>query len=235
MQTHNFKIVGGDTDSIMFCKQDMSPFSEDEQESLLKEINSLLPKEIKFANDGVFKTVIYLKAKNYVMLDEKGKKKIKGSSLKSSTIEPILKQMMSEIIDCILNDNIQGVTLIYNKYLSMVDTITDITPWCSKKTLSSTTYNSERKNETDIIDAVAGSQYGSGDRVYLYTGRKTVETGEYYKVGEKKGLPKTKTVKYLKLKENFQNDHSIEHYKERVKKVAQIFEPVLGKDFYKNS
>ncbi len=232
---NNFKLTNIDTDAVSFCKQTMEPFSKEERKKLILSLNDQFDNEIQFTDDGYFPVFIVFKCKNYVMLDENGKVKIKGSSLKSSTIEPILKQMMSEIIDCILNDNIQGVTLIYNKYLSMVDTITDIAPWSSKKTLSPTTYNSTRKNETDIIDALVGTEYKSGDRVYLYTGRKTVETGEYYKVGEKKGLPKTKTVKYLKLKENFQNDHSIEHYKERVKKVAQIFEPVLGKDFYKNS
>jgi len=229
MQTHNFKIVGGDTDSIMFCKQDMSLFTEEEQEELLKEINSLLPPEIKFANDGVFPKVIYLKAKNYIMMDAKGKVKTKGSSLKSSTIEPILKQMISEIINLILADEIHKIKSVRQKYIDMVDNITDITPWCSKKSLSPTTYNSPRKNEKDIIDALLGSEYKSGDRVYLYTASKIIETGEFYK---RTGLPKTKQVKYLILKENFNNDYCKKHYTNRVIKVASIFQSVLGKDFF---
>jgi hypothetical protein len=232
MIQHNFRIVGGDTDSIMFCKQDMSPFSEKEQNELLKEINTLLPKEIKFANDGIFSKVIYLKAKNYVMVDQKGKRKVKGSSLKSATLEPIMKEMINEIVELLLNDKQDQVVNVYTKYRQMVENITDITPWCSKKTLSPTTYNSTRKNETDIINALEGSEYGSGDKVYLYTLSKIIETGDFYLVGAKKGQVKTKKVKYLKLKENFNGDHCKEHYRNRIEDCISRFEPVLGTKFW---
>lgn len=232
MMQHQFKIVGGDTDSIMFCKPDMAVFTAEEQETLLNEINGLLPSGIRFKNDGIFPQVIYFATKNYVMIDSKGKKKIKGSSLKSSTIEPILKVMINEMIDLILLKEIHKIKSAYQKYIDMVENIQDITPWCSKKTLSPTTYNSPRKQETDIIDALANSEYRSGDRVYLYTGRKTIETGEVYKVGKKKGQPKIKDVRYLKLKENFQGDYCKEHYVSRVKKVSKIFESVLGDGFF---
>ena len=120
MNSHSFKIVGGDTDSIMFCKQDMSPFTEKEQEDLIAEINELLPKEIKFANDGMFSRVVYAKAKNYVMVDQKGKRKIKGSAFKSSTLEPILKQLINELVDAIIDDKQEKLTDIYHKYIKMV-------------------------------------------------------------------------------------------------------------------
>src|ERR1700693_3978446 len=102
MKTHNFRIVGGDTDSIMFCKPDMSPFSKSEQNILLEQINSLLPEHINYADDGIFSRVIYVKAKNYVMVDEKGKRKVKGSAFKSSTLEPILKQMLGEFAEAMI-------------------------------------------------------------------------------------------------------------------------------------
>lgn len=233
MKAHNFKIVGGDTDSIMFCKENMEEFTKEEQKALLDEINSLLPEMIRFENDGVFKTVVYVKAKNYVMVDEKGKRKVKGSAFKSSTMEPILKQMLQEITDALIEDKIDTVKDIVIKYYNMADNIQDIAPWCSKKMLSPTTYNSTRKNEMDIVDAVRGTEYKSGDRVYLYTCSKTVEIGEIYKVGARKGQPKTKKVKVLKIKEHYNYDHDVEHYKNRVVSVASRFEPILGKDFFR--
>lgn len=166
---HDFRIVGGDTDSIMFCKQDMSPFSKQEQNDLLDEINSMLPDLIKFENDGVFSKVLYLKAKNYIMVDEKGKRTMKGSSLKSSTLEPALKYMLNRMIDAILFDNIEGMKAIYMEYVLHVrDGIANIKDWSSKKSLSPTTFNSKRKNETKIVDALVGSEYKSGDRIYVY-------------------------------------------------------------------
>lgn len=229
MQTHKFKIVGGDTDSIMFCKPDMAPFSKDEQNSLLTEINSLLPTEINFANDGIFTKVIYLKTKNYIMVDEHGNRKLKGSSIKSSTLEPILKTMLGEMIDLILDDRFDDLRRLPQKYIDMANNITDIGPWCSKKTLSPTTYNSTRKNETDIIKATEGKEYKSGDRIYLFTKSAVVETGEVYK---RTGLPKTKKVKVLSLKEDFAGDYDIDHYIKRIKAVADRFKPVLPEGFF---
>lgn len=228
-QNHNFKIVGGDTDSIMFCKPDMTPFTDEEQNSLLKEINSLLPGEIKFANDGVFSKVVYLKSKNYVMVDSKGKRKVKGSALKSSTLEPIMKQMINEIVELLIIDEEHKIKSVYQKYKDMVDKIGDITPWCSKKTLSPTTFKSDRKNETDIIDAIRGKEYVSGDRIYLFTQSKIIETGQFYK---RTGLPKTKRVTYLTLREDFKGTYSKEHYYNRLEDCIKRFESVLGEGFY---
>lgn len=233
MNTHNFKIVGGDTDSIMFCKPDMSPFNKQEQDALLSEINSLLPTEIKFANDGIFSKVLYLKTKNYVMIDEKGKRKIKGSSLKSATLEPILKNLLNEFIEeLIAEQRLDVLQTIYNKYIEMANNITDIRPWCTKKTLSPTTYRSERKNETDIIDAIKGTEYRSGDKVYLYPVSKIVETGEFYKVGANKGNPKTKTVRSWQLLEKFDGNYDKDTYLSKIKKTTDRFSTVIDTSIF---
>ncbi len=206
MENHKFIICNGDTDSIMFCKQDMSPFTKQEQNILLEEINNLLPKEIKFANDGIFKKVICLKAKNYIMVDEKGKVKIKGSSLKSATLEPALKQMLGEFINALLEDKQEILVDIYNKYVKIVrDGISDMKPWAKKMMLSPTTFNSQRKNETKVVDAIKGSEYGSGDRIWLYC------------------TPNDE----LKLVEKYDGKYCIDTYLEKVFKTTKRFETIL--------
>ena len=49
---YDFIITGVDTDSIAFCKKDGAPFSEEERESLLEELNSVMPKGITFCEIG---------------------------------------------------------------------------------------------------------------------------------------------------------------------------------------
>lgn len=205
MNTHKFKIVGGDTDSIMFCKQDMSLFTEKEQEDLIAEINALLPKEIKFANDGLFSRVVYAKAKNYVMVDQKGKRKVKGSAFKSSTLEPIIKDLINELVDAMIQDKQQILVEIYHKYVKMVNDIKDMKPWAKKITLSPTTFKSERKNETKIIDAIKGTEYGSGDRIYLYT----------------------RPDDTLNLVEKFDGEYDKDTYYEKLFKATQRFQTIL--------
>lgn len=203
---HDFKIVGGDTDSIMFCKQDMSPFSKEEQMNLLIEINSLLPELIKFENDGVYKKVVYLKAKNYIMIDENGKRKMKGSSLKSSTLEPALKEMLGKMIDMLLEDKHEEMVNIYLHYIRQVrDGIVDIKPWAKKLSLSPTTFESTRTNETKIVDAIKDSEYKSGDRIYVYS----------------------KPDGSLKLAEHFDGEYDKDVYYEKIFKTTKRFETIL--------
>lgn len=212
---HNFKICGGDTDSIMFCKRDQSPFSEEEQENLIKEISSLLPSEINFANDGIFKKVLYLKSKNYVMVDFNGKRKIKGSALKSATLEPKMKELLHALIDALVEDhhNTEKLQEIYMKYVHEVSCITDIKPWAKKMTLSATTYASTRKNESNVIDAIRDTEYVEGDKIYVY----------FRNDGS------------LRLAEKFDGDYDKARFYEKIYKTACRFSTIIDTDsLFKN-
>lgn len=215
MENHNFIINSGDTDSIMFCKPDQSPFTKEEQNFLLNEINSLLPLEIKFANDGVFEKVVILRAKNYIMYDGKKMKK-KGSSLKSSSLEPALKEMLNRLIDIIVykDDPVSEMVEVYHTYVKEIrDGFKDIKNWSKKQQLSPTTFNSERANETKVIDAIHGSDYRSGDRIYLFI------------------LPNED----LCLTERYEGSYNIDKYLEKLFKTTMRFETILPvKDIFLN-
>lgn len=163
---YDFQIVNGDTDSISFCKRDGKPFTPEEQKAILEDFNSVLPKRVKLANDGYFHKFIVLKAKNYILYDGK-KIKLKGSSLKSGTKEQALKDFTQEIIDCIVHDR-PVYKEVYDKYCREALKIKDIKRWTSRKTLTRKTYESVRQNEQKIIQAIQGSEYVEGDRVWLY-------------------------------------------------------------------
>lgn len=164
---HDFTLVNCDTDSIMICKADQSFISDDEANILINELNSLFPETIKWDDDGYFKTVAILKAKNYVMEDAKGKVKIKGAALKATSKEPALKEFINKIIDSILNDR-EDFKEIYETYVQEILNVKDIRRWSSKKTLSNTMLESDRTNETVIIDAIEGTEYKEGDRFFVF-------------------------------------------------------------------
>lgn len=203
MKTHNFKLVNADTDSISFCKQDGSEFSEEEQQELLAELNSNFPPTIEFEHDGLFNKLIVLKAKNYILYDGE-KIKLKGSSLKSSTMEPKLKEFNNEIINAMVFDK-GGYTEIYNKYIQEALNVTDIKPWASKKTISTKTMESERTNESKIRDAFEGTEYVEGDKVYVF-----------YKEDES-----------LCLVENFDGEYDRKKLLQKLFKCTKRFETVL--------
>lgn len=168
---HNLKLCNLDTDSISVCKLDGSPFSEEEQENLLKELNSIMPSQISWDDDGYYTKFIVLMAKNYVLYDGK-KVTYKGSAIKAKGKAPALQLMIKQFIDVLLytSDELQHIELqrLYLNIAKEISSISDIKRWASRKTLSATTFSSERTNETKIIDAIVGTDYVEGDRIYTY-------------------------------------------------------------------
>lgn len=163
---NNYILGPVDTDGISFCKPDGSPFTNEERKLIFEELDKLDGELIRWEDDGVFEKVIILKAKNYILFDGE-KIKLKGSSLKSSKLELALKEFQSEIIESIIY-NREDFEEIYTKYCREALSVTDIKRWASKKSISATTINSSRKNETNVIDALAGKEYSEGDRFYMF-------------------------------------------------------------------
>lgn len=208
----NFKLVNYDTDSITFSKADGTVFSQDEQNNLLMELNSLYPDKIKWESDGYFKKVIVLKAKNYVLYDPSNKnpKKhitIKGSALKSSKLELALKEFQRSIINEIINET-NNFRDVYVKYIKEAVSIQDISRWASKKTITEKVFQSERANEKKILDALKGTEFSEGDKVWVYF--KSDET--------------------LSLVGNFDGDYHKDKMLEKIYKTAQIFKNILPVD-----
>lgn len=168
MNKHDFTIVNGDTDSIMFCKKDQSKFTEEEQNQLIDEINSLLPTHIKMANDGYYKSVLIVKAKNYALFDGKSTK-IKGSALKATTKEKALQNFIKDIIDYLLKGKKDRIFYLYENIARDIKMgISDISQWASKKTITKKILEPERTNERKVLTALNGRKMQEGDKVYMF-------------------------------------------------------------------
>lgn len=95
-------ICNVDTDSIMIAKPDGSPWSKEEQDTFLEALNAQFPEKINWEHDGIFPAVVIIKSKNYAMQKENGKVILKGSSIKTSSKEVAMKEMMTKIIQVLL-------------------------------------------------------------------------------------------------------------------------------------
>lgn len=226
----SFLIVNADTDSISFCKKDMSFITESDRNSLRDELNKLYPSEIVFEDDGYYEKVIVLRAKNYVLYDGK-KIKYKGSALKSATIEPKIKEFLDVVLKEMLHnevDYIRSIHSIYDDYITEASRITDIKPWCSKKSITEKTLSSDRTNETKLMDAIQDKDYVEGDKVYVFfreDGKLCLAEdfdGKYdkKKMHEKlyKALLRFESV--LPIKENFKN-YSLKRNKQLLDSLLQ--------------
>ena len=165
--THDFFIINCDTDSIMFNKPDQKPFTPEERQSLLEEINALTGDLIEWADDDYFKKVIVVRTKNYI-LDDGKKVKIKGSGLKGSMKEKALQAFMKETIDLLLKDRRDRIFYLYLKYANEAANLSDISQWCSKKTVTKAVLNPERTNEQRVSDALSEAEVSEGDKVFMF-------------------------------------------------------------------
>lgn len=163
---HDFILTNCDTDSISFCRKDMTPFTKEELKFLKDELNSLFPDTIVFEDDGYFDTFIVLRAKNYIM--KSGDKiKYKGSGLKNQNKEPALKEFMFEIVDAMLEGRV-NYSEIYHKYVNEAINVQDITRWANKKTITDKILKPQRTNESKVLDAIQGLEYSEGDKMYFF-------------------------------------------------------------------
>jgi hypothetical protein len=234
--SHNFIIGPTDTDSISFCKEDGSPMTKLERATLLLEINNMSPELIVWEDDGYYPVVLALKAKNYVLLTEDNAIKIRGSGLKASQKEPILKEMQDKIINCLLFDKQNEILDVYIYYIKEALNVIDITKWSSKKTVTKAVLDCKtnfeaRTNEKKIYDAVKDDNIQEGDKIYLYP---AVLSSSEEVVVHKNGKTKNKIIQELGLKQskNWNNDHNVDKLVERVYATMEIFANVLDMSTY---
>lgn len=210
-QSRGYKLVNADTDSISFSKGDESHFTKEERTEALVALNALFPEKINFEDDGYYKTLIVVKAKNYIMQTEDGQIKYKGSAIKATNKEPALKQFIKDIIESIFNGK-QNYVEIYNTYVKEILKIEDIKRWASKKTITSKVLENTRTNEAKVRDAIAGSEYAEGDKIYTY----------YNGADE------------LKLAEHFDGDYNKDKLFDKLHKTALTFETIIDKSIFLN-
>lgn len=209
-----FTVPKGDTDSITISKEG-DAFSKEEISALVVEINSTLPEYINFELDAVYDVLVVFKAKNYAYREGE-KITIKGSALKASTKSAALKEYLKKTINGLLylktNEEMQSLYLDYIREARNIDSPEKIQRWASRKTLSSTMQESERTNETKVMDALKGSKYVEGDRFFTYF----------------------KTDKSLSLVENFDGDYDRAHVYKNIFDTAKILDGVLPKELFLN-
>ncbi len=204
MNNHDFILGPCDTDSISFCKSDMSKFSEEEKKTLLLEINNMMPELVKFADDGYYECCIALKTKNYV-LKKYGKKPIfKGSSFKNQNKEIRLREFMKDLIKEIgLGRN--EYNKVYNSYVKEIMTLTSIDGYITKKTITDKVKNSERTQEENIRTVIEGTEYKEADKIWIF-----------YDADDN-----------MCLKENFKGSYSKDRLLKKLYSTAKIFDTII--------
>jgi hypothetical protein len=168
MKTFNYVLVAGDTDGIAFKKADESPFTDEERREVLEYLNSQMPELIRWEDDGVFPRQLVVAAKNYVLIDSKGKRKVKGSGLKATTKEKALQKFVQDVIELLVTDKEHELASLYYKYAREILSLTDISKWCSKHTVTKAVLTGKGTAQVRLREALRGRTVQEGDKFYTF-------------------------------------------------------------------
>lgn len=212
MKQHDFILVGGDTDGLAFKKPDEKPFTPEERTALLAELNSLMDGLIHWEDDGVMKRQIVVKAKNYILLDEAGKIKMKGSAIKATTKEKALRRFIGELVDLLLKDRKDHIFSLYLRYANEILNVTDISDWCVKKTVTKSVLNPERTNEERVLEALEDADVNEGDKVYMFN----------------------RTPTELCLREDFDGSYDVDCLLKKLYNTLAVFGTIIDMELFPN-
>ena len=209
-EARGYETVNADTDSFSFTGG--NKLKDEDFKDLLDSLNSIRP-GIVWEDDGFYKKVLIVKAKNYV-LDDGKKIKIKGSSLKATMKEPALKEYISEVITYLIKDRKDELYDHYMDYANRINNISHetIKDWCSKKTITKSVLFPERTNEERVKAAIESKPVEEGDKIHIFF----------------------ETETSLSLLENFNGTYCKKTLYNKLYKTLSIFNTVLDIDIFPN-
>jgi len=235
VKLNNFTLVNCDTDSISICKNDQSPFTKEERDTLLDELNKQCDELIIWEDDGYFECVVVVKSKNYVLYDGKSIK-YKGSSLRDSKTEPILRNFLQNALELIVHNKSDQLLPLYHDLIKQAHNVTDVSQWAVKKTVTTAVLTSERKNEQKIRDALKNKLMREGDKYYFVNvidgEEPVVKKGEIQYLRD--GTMKMQQREILKLVDEYDGGINTGHLVKRCYSVISILKNVIEIDKFLN-
>lgn len=215
------KIIEVDTDGIYFVPPEEIR-SEKDEARLIAELGEVLPKGIELELDGRYPAMFSYKMKNYALLDEQGRLRIKGSGLRSRGLELFQREWLEEMLLLLLKGEKGRISGLYAQYQRDIEQHTRDISWLAKtETLQDSLDSYQAKVKAKKRNAAAPYElalraerpYQPGDQV------------SYYVTGTK---AKVKISENSKLTSDWnpeKPDENVEHYKAKLKELYEKFKP----------
>jgi hypothetical protein len=174
-----------------------------------------------------FPNAFSYKMKNYALLDEEGRLRIKGSGLRSGGLELFQREWLEEMLLSLLKGEKEKIPELYRGYLDDIENHHGDISWLMKtETLQDSLDNYQAKVKAKKRNAAAPYElalkvdrpYQPGDQIsYYVTGTKT----------------KVKVSENCKLASEWNPklpDENVEHYKAKLKELYEKFRPFVEGD-----
>lgn len=105
-----------DTDGVYF--RPPPGHSRADDEALLERIAAGLPPDLSLELDGRWEAMFSYKMKTYALLDARGRLVLKGSAFRSRGLEPFQRQVIEEVVRCLLEGRGAEVRAVIDRWLA---------------------------------------------------------------------------------------------------------------------
>jgi DNA polymerase, archaea type len=223
LEHHGAKPVEIDTDGIYFVPPS-GVVTEDQAKELISRLSDSLPEGIDVEMDGKYASMFSYKKKNYALLDEAGKMVIRGSGLRSRGIEKYLREFLSALLRCLLEERGQQVHYLFDDYNQrLVHHNMDIGLLAKTETLTESPENyqlkikAKKRNRAAAYELAlsSGRDFRAGDQV------------SYYITGSGKKVRAFENCKFASSYDPAHPDENIEYYRARLLDMLKKFHNFL--------
>jgi DNA polymerase elongation subunit (family B) len=220
------KIIEVDTDGIYFVPPESIRTPADE-EDLIAKLGEILPKGIDLELDGRYPAMFSYKMKNYALLDEQGRLRIKGSGLRSRGLELFQREWLEEMLTLLLKDEREKIPELYRHYFHDLENHRKDVSWIAKtETLQDSLDSYEAKVKAKKRNAAAPYElalkaerpYQPGDQI------------SYYVTGTKAKVKISENCKLASQWDANNPDENVEHYKAKLEELYEKFRPFIEND-----
>ena len=221
---NNAKVIEVDTDGIYFVPPE-SIQSEADEERLIAALAATLPTGIDLELDGRYSAMFSYKMKNYALLDEQGRLRIKGSGLRSRGLELFQREWLEQMLLLLLQDEREKIRALYGRFSEDIERHRRNIFWLAKtETLQDSleTYQikikTKKRNPAAPYELALKAQrpYRPGDQI------------SYYVTGTKAKIKVNENCKLVAHWDAQKPDENVEYYKAKLKDLYEKFKPWVG-------
>jgi DNA polymerase elongation subunit (family B) len=221
LKAKDAKIIEVDTDGIYFVPpEDVK--SAQAEEKLIADLGEMLPAGIALELDGRYPAMFSYKIKNYALLDDHGRLRIKGSGLRSRGLEIFQREWLEEMLTLLLKGEKEKIPELYARYADDIANHRKNISWLAKtEALQDSLDNYQAKVKAKKRNAAAPYElaikaerrYQAGDQI------------AYYVIGAKAKVKISGNCKLASDWDPANPDENVEHYKAKLFELYEKFKP----------
>jgi DNA polymerase elongation subunit (family B) len=213
-------VLEADTDGVYFVPP--PTHGPEDDEALLRTLAEHLPEQIVLELDGRYAAMLSYKAKNYALLDERGRVTLKGSGFRSRGLEPLQRQIIEEVVRLLVAGRGADVKAVIQRWLD------ELGARRVPLKLLARTETLQEALDTYRERLAAGARNPAAVYELALASGRVVQTGDqlsYYVAGRGAQVTVNDHAKLLTAWNPERPDENVEYYQAKVLEIWERFRP----------